>query len=210
MTKILRNYKRGSESTRISVARGIYQLLSSSDKVKALKPQIDSLKTGLDAYQVLSVDARYGGTDRTSAKNNCLTTILEVLDEIVPHVEIMSKTDDSIIGELGFEEFVKTKTRANQTAITELPEPLGFKVSNVEKSGVVKASWLETAGADTYSIAHCIGDSTVWAQENFSVDNKSTLISDLPRGKMVKFKLRGMTVTGVLSDWSPVVEVNVD
>ena len=178
--------------------------------VKALKPQIDSLKTNLDAYQVLSVEARYGGTDRTSAKNNCLTSIVEVLDEIVPHVEIMSKTDDSIIGELGFEEITKTKTRANQTPITELPEPLGFKVSNVEKAGVVKASWLEIAGADTYSIAHCIGDSTVWAQENFSVDYKNTLISDLPRGKMVKFKLRGMTVTGVLSDWSAVVEVNVD
>ena len=210
MAKILRNYKKGSESSRIGAARGFYQLLSTSDKVKALKPQIDSLKTGLDAYQVLSADARYGGTDRILAKNNCVITIFEVLDEIVPHVAIMSKTDDSIIGELGFEEVTKTKVRANPTAITELPEPVGFKVSNVEKSGVVKASWLETAGADTYSIAHCIGDSTVWAQENFGTDNKNTLISDLPRGKMVKFKLRGMTVTGVLSDWSPVVEVNVD
>ena len=210
MAKILRNFKFSAEIGKITFGYTTYQIMSGKEKFKRLKPKLDLLNGKLDTYQLLAAAALQGGKDRTLAKNNCVTEIVEILNDLGDEVEEMSKTDNLAIADSSFQQTKEVKSRANKLSVTELPTPTGFQVTNFPKTGVLTASFPEIEDAILYQMAYLVNDGTVWIADIFTALNKDFLISGFTKYDKVKLKMRAISKTGVVSDWSDIVAVGVD
>ena len=209
MAKIFRNYKKGSQVSRIAIAYIIHQTMSPKDKFSFLKEKLNRLNGNLDSYQTASANAKLGGSDRTALKNNYFEAIMDGLEELSIDVEFMAKTDNDAITDSGFQS-VKTKSRAKKEPVTELPVPIGFKVVNIEKSGAVKASCNDIDDALLFQVSYLVNDETVWVADDFSDDSESIILSGFKKFTRLKVRMRAISATGVVSDWTNAVEVGVD
>jgi len=210
MAKVSKNYRQSSEMKKIAMGYTVEQSMSSKDKFKTHKSQLDDLKTNLDAYQVAAVEAALGGTDRTLKKNDCVQAIVDGLDELAGYVDIMALTDENAISDSGFQSTKTVKSKIAKAPATELSTPTGFKVVNVEKSGVVIASCNKMANVVLYQITFMASDETVFVSEVFTKEHEDNIIAGFAKFARVKFKMRAISETGVTSDWSNIIEVGVD
>ena len=215
MARVSRGYRQGSEAKKVAFGYTVYQTMSSKAIFKNFKPQLEKLKANLDGYQAASVEAALGGIDRILTKNNWVKAIVEDLDVLAANVELLAISDESVIAESGFQIIKIVKSKGDAPA-TELDTPVGFKVVNIDKSGSVKCTCNTLSNATLYSIAYFVDDKEGWVHEeytnapNLTVDAnkpKEYVINNLPVGKNIKFKTRGISETGVLSDWSYIVEL---
>ena len=111
MAKVLRSFKFSAEIGKITFGYTTYQIMSGKEKFKRLKPKLDLLNGKLDTYQLLAAAALQGGKDRTLAKNNCVTEIVEILYDLGDEVEEMSKTDNLAIADSSFQQAKEVKNR---------------------------------------------------------------------------------------------------
>lgn len=211
MARLSKSYRQLTPVKKIAFAYTVYQNMSTKEKFNAQKSQINKLKTDLDAYQVAAAEAAWGGTDRILVKNNCLKAVTEDLDLLSSHVEITTLTDESVADDSGFQLIVISRTKAvPKEPVTELRAPSNCKVLNLEKSGAVVASCDEMPDAILYQIGFLRTEETAWNTDTYSNMAKGIILSGFNKFSRVKFMLRGISETGVVGDWSNIVEVSVD
>ena len=209
MAKIFRNYKKGKQESRIAIAYTIHQTMAPKEKFGFLKEKLNKLNGNLDNYQTASANAKLGGSDRTALKNSYFTAVMDGLDELSIDVEFMARTDGDAITDSGFQS-IKAKSRTKKEPVAELPIPIGFKVVNIEKSGAVKASCNDIDDALLFQVSYLVNDETVWVADDFSDDSESIILSGFKKFTRLKVRMRAISATGVVSDWTNTVEVSVD
>ena len=209
MAKIFKNYKKGKEAGKIAIAYTIHQTMSPKDKFGFLKEKLNRLNGNLGNYQTASANAKLGGSDRTALKNGYFEAIMDDLDGLSIDVELMSRTDEDALTDSGFQS-VKARSKTKKEPVAELPVPIGFKVVNIEKSGAVKASCNDIDDAVLFQVSYLVNDETVWVADDFSDDSTSIILSGFKKFTRLKVRMRAISATGVVSDWTNAVEVGVD
>ena len=204
MAKVSLSFKKGTESAKGAFASKVYQSMSTNALFVSCKPQVDELKTFLDALQIAAANAKNGGRDRTAEKNRCLDLVISQLDVLANLVTVIAEGREEIIWASGFE--VQEAVGA-ATKVTFLPAPANLKVTNVDQSGVVKLTWNAVKDARLYGIRRMIGDDNVWQNGDYSSTPKETVLSGFAPGTKVTFQIQALGDTGVKSDYSSSVEV---
>ena len=204
MAKVSMSFKKGTESAKGAFASKVYQSMSSNVLFASCKPQVDELKTVLDALQIAAANAKNGGRDRIAEKNKCLDAVIAQLTILANMVTVIADGREEIIWASGFE---TQEAAAAAAKVTYLPAPENFKVLNVDQSGVVKMSWSPVKDARMYGIKHMVGDDNVWQNGDYSSTPKETVLSGYEPGTKVTFQVQAIGDTGVKSDFSSAVFV---
>ena len=204
MAKVSLSFKKGTESAKGAFASKVYQSMSTNALFASCKPQVDELKTFLDALQIAAANAKNGGRDRTAEKNKCLDLVISQSDVLANLVTVIAEGNEEIIWASGFE---TQEVPGAPTKVTFLPAPANLKVTNVDQSGVVKLTWNAVKDARLYGIRRMIGDDNVWQNGDYSSTPKETVLSGFAPGTKVTFQIQALGDTGVKSDYSSSVEV---
>ena len=204
MAKISLSFRTYTESAKGTFASKVYQSMSTNALFVAFKPQVDELKTYLDALQIAAANAKNGGRDRTAEKNKCLDLVTSQLVVLSNYVTIVANGDEEVIWASGFD----TQTVSSTTKSTMLLPPANLVVGNVDQmSGVVRLSWSPVKDARLYGIRRMIGEDNVWQNGEYSSTPKETILSGFEPGTKVTFQIQALGITSVKSDFSSAVFV---
>ncbi len=205
MAKISLSFKSYNQAAKGAFGSKVYQSMSTSPLFVAYKPQIDELKTILDALQIAAANAKNGGRDRIAEKDKCLDMMISQLVLLSSYVTIEANGNEEVIWAAGFE----TQGVSSVTPkMSFLLAPTNFKVGNVDGlSGVVRMSWDAVKDTRLYGIQRMIGDDGVWQNGDYSSTPKETILSGFEPGTKVTFKIQALGITGVKSDFSSSVFV---
>ena len=204
MAKISLSFRTYTESAKGTFASKVYQSMSTNALFVAFKPQVDELKTYLDALQIAAANAKNGGRDRIAEKNKCLDLVTSQLVVLSNYVTIVANGDEEVIWASGFD----TQTVSSTTKSTTLLPPTNLVVGNVDQmSGVVRLSWSSVKDARLYGIRRMIGEDNVWQNGEYSSTPKETILSGFEPGTKVTFQIQALGITSVKSDFSSAVFV---
>lgn len=205
--KISMSYKSLNEAGKIAFAFNVLQLMLTNEAFSSLLTQINNLKVLLSVYQIAAAEAVNKGKDRIATKNQCLSAVIDQLDDLVAYVNILAKKDESLIGAAGLSTIETSRPRKTTELITALATPIGINAVNVEQAGVVTVSWNEAQNVLIYVIAEQVGDSTEWVITNYSDTHEGILLKGYPQGKNVRFRVMAVTGDNVQSNWSALADV---
>ena len=203
MAKISLSFKDYNQAVKGAFGSKVYQSMSTSPLFVAYKPEVDELKTFLDALQIAAANAKNGGRDRIAEKNKCLDALTSQLGILVNLVTVTANGDEEVIWASGFE----AQTVSPVSKATKLPAPTNVKVVNIDQSGAVKLTWDSVKDARLYGIQRMIGDDNVWKNGDYSSTPRETILSGFTPGTKVTLQVQALGTTGVKSDFSTAVEV---
>ncbi len=195
---IMRTFRKKSQAEGNSFASSIYNRTVKNDDFAPEQALIVELKTRNNAFETADAVAILGGTDRTAAKNKCYAVLMDQLDNIADSIEFRSNGDTALGEAAGFE----TVTAKSTQVVDFLEAPTGLIVEDVPaRKGTCKTSWKKDPNATNYGILYQVEGETVWQNGTYS-SSSSTIVSGLPSGKYIAFKVFSIGRKGLKSDAS--------
>jgi hypothetical protein len=202
---IMRTWRKKPQAQGNSFATNIYQRVFENDEFAGEQALVIELKVVNDAFEAADAKAVLGGSDRISARNKCYAALMEQLDDLADAIEYRAKGDTSIPEAAGFE----TPTDTAARTVTFLDVPKIVKAVDVQgRKGVAKITVKKDPDAVNYGFLSQVEGETEWQNGTYST-SVSKLITDLPSGKYVSFKVFSMGRNGLKSDTSEVATVLV-
>jgi hypothetical protein len=193
---IMRTFRKKTQAEGNSFASNIYNRTVKNDVFGTEQPLIVELKTRNDAFEAADAIAILGGTDRTAARNKCYLAVMEQLDSIADCIEFRSNGDTALAEAAGFE----TVTAKTPQVIDFLEAPTGLLVEDLPtRKGTCKTSWKKDPNATNYGILFQVEGETNWQNGTYS-SSSSSLMSGLPSGKYITFKVYSIGRKGLKSD----------
>ena len=166
---------------------------------------VQALKVLYDAFQVAMVNAADGGKLNTLAKDTKKKEMVDQLELVARYVNILANGDSAVILTAGLVPSSNERT----PPVTVLLPPASLEGSNVGgRTGVASLKWPKVEGAKFYEPQVCKKDTNVWVSYPTSGALK-TDVTGLEANTLYLFRVVACTVSGVVSDPSPVVEVLV-
>jgi hypothetical protein len=199
MVNIVFSFKKLSQNDLTTYAGTVVQKMTTDTQFKALKPQVEALKTALDAYNTAVTEAMHGGKLFTIAKNECKETVLEKLEIVARYVSLQAETE-AIVMAAGFEVKKTAKT------IQELITPSNLSVVNAERTGAVRVSWEKVSGAINYALEMRTKADAPWQNGKYTTATE-IYVTDIQPGTFIEFRNRSLGRKELVSEWAPPVGV---
>jgi hypothetical protein len=196
------SFKKYGEADLAQFATNVVNRMSADPQFASLKPHVELLSLCDTAFDLAVSNALHGGTQLTKEKNRKMEELKNQLEVVAIFIEGLAQENEDVVLAAGYE------VKKAGESITDITEPTGLKVINVDRSGSVKLKWEAVPGAINYGIERKIGDNPVWQNGDYS-SAKSVVIPGLPPGAYVSFQVRAYARKGMVSDWSQEVGVHV-
>lgn len=167
------------------------------------QPLIDALKVVKEAYEMAKADAATRDSIKIAVKNERLAAYINQLDKVADAVEMKADGDIKIVQDAGFE--VRVTTNRN---IDDLATPVGLAAEDLGRLGAAKVAWKKDPDAVNYGIEYLVEGETVWQNGTYSTSS-SAIVTGLPSGKYISFRIYAMGRKGRKSDTTAFVTVLV-
>ena len=172
-------------------------------------PSLAALKAAVAAFQTAAQDARSGDSTKRIQRDQAWDTLVNLLLDLVPYVELMARGDVNILLSSGFE-LCKERTHTGSTRII-LGAPTDFWVKRSDREGELFAHVAKLQGAGSYELQITEGDPTVadnWHQYAVFTSGLKMVITGLTPGHRVSVRVRGFNAAGY-GAWSDIVTLIV-
>jgi hypothetical protein len=199
---IVLSFKSLSQAELGEFADTVIKKMALDPQFTPLKPQMITLKTAYDAYQIAAFNAKDGGKSATFEKNNKLEDLIFQLSTIARHVDVLANENEAVVMAAGF------KTRKKPESVTELATPTNILAKNVEQKGVVRLSWGVVTGATLYAIEKRVKGTEEWRNGDYR-GGQNAQLEGLESNTLVELKVMALHSSGIKSNWSQLVEVLV-
>ena len=179
--------------------------MTADAQFSTLMVYVTALKTLYEAFQVALANASDGGKINTLVKNTKLKEMVNQLDLVARHVSLFANGDRAIILAAG----LIPSTSEQAPPITVLLPPVSLEGFNAEgRTGVASLKWPKVEGASFYEPQACKKGTDVWVNCPTTGALK-TDVTGLEANTLHLLRVVARTISGVVSDPSPVVEVLV-
>jgi hypothetical protein len=204
MKKIIRRtFKKMPQASANSFASVVCQRMTDDARFADLMPYVKELKMRNNAFETAAANAADGGRTLIRLKNECLDAMLEQLDYVTDHVEMMAKGDEKVALAAGFELVPEAKP------ITDLEVPSILSIENLlNRTGMAKVTWQNIRGAVSYGLEHKSDADTEWKNGTYATGS-SGIIANLPANTFIHVRMYAIGRGGMKSDVSDAVGVLV-
>jgi hypothetical protein len=194
-------FKRMKDADLFTFSGGVIQRITTDAQFVSLKSQSDVLKTAYDAYSISLTAAKLGGKDRLMERDARRADLLLELDIVAKSVDVLSRGEESIQIDAGFETRKMTAAKA-----ANIIPPQNFAVLNTERTGEVRLSWQTVDGALIYAIEKKLKTETTWRNGEYT-SKREIVLTDFEPGQCLDFRVRTLGRSEQKSDWTSVVSV---
>ena len=162
-------------------------------------PTLSELSSAYDNYVAALAEARSRDKNKVLAKNIRKNTLKAKLDQLYIYVNLTAGNNIEVLAGSGFP---LTKER---TPVSDMPKPVGFKVTMAEGSGQVHLRSNTIYGAKAYVFQYAVVPSS--GDISWSIVNKSrlrTMINGLVPGTQYMFRIAAVGSKGQ-GPWSDAI-----
>jgi hypothetical protein len=208
---VLLAFKRYSDDKLVIFAHTVYQRMSTDTQYVAFKTSVDEVETINSRLIACIADAKLGGTDRTSKRDDAKKDLVRILVKLAGDLQHTALDNERFVTDSGFE--VRNTSRKNQknktapAVLKELDVPT-LVVTNLENFGSVESSWNEVPNALMYALQYRIKGETVWQNGQYNHIGEFTFMN-LESEKVYEFQVRALGPFSTSSAWSPAVVIYV-
>jgi hypothetical protein len=195
-------YKRKPQAEQLSFASTVWQKMHDDDQFKHLSNEVTILGTNTAAFTAATAAAQGGNDAQKAAKKVCLTDMIDALDILAVHVNLLAKGDELIIKAAGFE--VKKMAKS----VTEVAMPTDVKVKNEDRMGEISSTWKGSSAAVNYGLRYRIEGETEYKNGVYATACAAT-ITGLPPKTYVDVCVQAMGTKSLKSEWTEPVTVLV-
>ncbi len=199
---ILRSFNR-TEDKGSKTGTTVCLRMNNNPEFASEQPLIDALKVVKEAYEMAKADAATRDSIKIAVKNERLAAYINQLDKVADAVEMKADGDIKIVQDAGFE--VRVTTNRN---IDDLATPVGLAAEDLGRLGAAKVAWKKDPDAVNYGIEYLVEGETVWQNGTYSTSS-SAIVTGLPSGKYISFRIYAMGRKGRKSDTTAFVTVLV-
>ena len=201
-SSIVFTFKLLPQAEKAEFAANVITKMTADPQFISLLPQVENLKTAYEVYQVAASKASDGGKAATLEKNTKLEDMVYQLSTVARYVDVMANESEAIVLAAGF------ATRKKPVAVTSLTTPTQLEATNAEKDGSAFITWGAVAGANMYAIEKRVKGTEEWLNGDYR-GGKSALLEGLESNVLIEFRVRGIHISGIKSNWSQPVQVLV-
>jgi hypothetical protein len=172
-------------------------------------PSLQVLRDAVAAFQTAVQDALTRDTTKIILRDQAKNSLIELLLDLVPYVEMIAKGDVNILMSSGFD-LCKERTHTGSSKIS-LEAPAGFAVKRSELEGELIAHVAKLQGAGSYELQIAEGDPTLeesWHQHAIFTNGSKMVVTGLTPGHRVSVRVRGINAAGP-GAWSDTVTLIV-
>lgn len=200
MSKIKLNMRRLSVPEKIARAQQIVAALTGNPHFTAPHPTlaevtaaIDELETAANAAQAARHEARM----RTATQSSKEEALIQVLTQLVAHVESIAGDDEEMILSAGLE---MRASNASQGGLPAAPDTLTAEMGYQE--GQVELAWKSVRGARSYVVEHCLDGQADAGWTHAGVTPRPAMyVEGLTSGTRYRFRVAAVSLNGQ-SPWS--------
>jgi hypothetical protein len=195
-------YKKKPQAEQLSFASTVWQKMHDDDQFKHLSNEIAILGTKTAAFTVATAAAQGGNDAQKAAKKVCLTEMIDALDILAVHVNLLAKGDELIIKAAGYEK------RKAAKMVSEVPMPTDLQVINELRVGEISSKWKGSDVAVNYGLRYRIEGETEYKNGVYATACSAT-ITGLPSKSYVEVCVQAMGTKSLKSEWTEPVSVLV-
>ena len=189
-SKVVKSYVKLSDKELVGKAKSIEVSMTNNPDFENIEPPLTALITARTDFENAMGKADNGNKADTVIKNNYKSALYGVLDALAFYVQGMSKGDEAIILNSGFD------ANKKPTAVGILPKPENVCVRMGGNKGSVELSWstIPNARFYEYEYAEVTNDTdSVWITKTCTT--RKALIPLLTSGKQYSFRVAGAAST---------------
>ena len=194
MAQVSYEFKSFNQAQKAALANVVITQMTGNDYFQTIQAEVNLLKTIYNSYSEAAAAAVNGGKDRVLTKNNRLEEMVSQLVVLGQYVDILSKGSEAIILSSGFP--LRSQVRVPSTVTT----PTGLLVENLNRNGIIEASWDTVPGAVNYPLETMVEGET-WKNGQYPTTAKKNLLGPFPQDSKVFVRICTNGTGGKKSDW---------
>ena len=203
---ISRKFKKDPDDTLVTYSNTVYQKMTDDVKYAVYKPFVEDIKVKNDAFILGIANAKPGGTDRNSDKNDLREELIWILEGLAVQIERTPNVTARFITDAGFE--VRNTEKKSKEPVTGLGIPQNFIAVNLSTAGHAKITWDEVLNALNYTIRYKPKSEMVW-QNGLYNDKGTYTFSQLKPDTVYEFEVCALGPNGLISEYASTVPVYV-
>jgi hypothetical protein len=159
-------------------------------------PNPDQLNAAHANYLTAVAEAATRDTLKIRRRNEARQYLTERLQKVAPYLELVADGDIAKLQNTGFD---LRQPPSSNASTDPLPAPSDFRVTQGKMPGVLDVHVANQATASSFEIQISFSDAlenAEWAHAMTSVSGMHMLLTDLPRGKPMWIRVRGVSLGG--------------
>ena len=191
-------FKRLTKAELLIFAARVINKMNSDPQFAKLQPEIAPLSSGFDEFQNLTTAATTVGRMSTVNRAASFSSLVEALDNLAKHVELLVKGNENVILASGFE------VARTEKVTKSFSTPFSFEVRKHLDIGSIVFLWEKVPRATNYELQYRKQGETEFAHLLFSSKNK-IVVPNLTLGAHLEFRLCAIGTNNSKSNWTNIV-----